>query len=149
MLTRKVLSVNPKDNLGLLIQNVATSLARSSDDILQPALGIGFAQFKILTVVESRPHVRQKEIAAQLGQTEASVSRQLKLMYEDGLIQTRQRPDNRREHITTLTKRGERICNQASQLLNRHYGSVFAGLNERQQTQLLLSLKRLAVQANH
>lgn len=140
--------MNSHDNLGLLIQNVATSLARSSDDILQPALGIGFAQFKILSVVESRPHVRQKEIAAQLGQTEASVSRQLKLMYDDGLIQTRQRPDNRREHITTLTKRGERICGKASQLLNRHFSSVFAGLNQDQQTQLLVSLKKLSFVIN-
>jgi DNA-binding MarR family transcriptional regulator len=135
--------MNANDNLGLLIHQVATSLSRSSDELLQAKFRIGFSQFKILSVLEAKPNVRQKEIADQLGQTEASISRQIKNMYDNGLIQTRQRPDNRREHITSLTKRGERICAQANVLLNQHYQQVFAGLNQKQQTQLYLSLRSL------
>lgn len=135
--------MKPQDSLGLLLLQTATSLARSSDTILLDQLGVGFSQFKILYVLQAEPHIRQKEIALELGQTEASVSRQLKNMYDDGLTQSRQRPDNRREHITTLTKRGERICVQAVEILNHHHNHVFARLSDEQQKRLFLSLRQL------
>lgn len=100
--------MKPTNNIGFLLQHIAFSLARQNDAILQDELGIGFSQFKILMVLQWRPNVQQKQIAEQLGQTEASISRQIKLMYDDGLLQSTPRPENRREHVTTLTPRGDR-----------------------------------------
>ena len=131
------------NSLGMLLLQTATSLARSSDALLFDQLGIGFSQFKILYVLQAKPHCRQKEIALELGQTEASISRQLKIMYEDGLIQVRQRPDNRREHITVLTKRGERVCAQAVMILNHHHNNVFSRLSQKQHRELLDCLQQL------
>ena len=55
------------DNLGYLLQHVATMLARQSDQVLQEQLGIGFAQFKILMLLGQEDAHQQREIAVRLG----------------------------------------------------------------------------------
>lgn len=128
--------MKPTKNIGFLIQHIATSLARQNDSVLQEKFGIGFSQFKILMVLQWKPSIRQKRIAEELGQTEASVSRQIKLMYDDGLLQSVPRPDNRREHITTLTTRGVRLCNEALDELNQTYTPMLNRLSNHQQEEL-------------
>ena len=124
------------NNIGYLLQHTASSLARQSDQMLQERLGIGYSQFKIMMVLQWNPSVRQRHIAENLGQTEASISRQIKLMHEDGLLQTRISPQNRREHITTLTRKGERLAEEAVSVLNYFYAPILEPLSEKQQKQL-------------
>ncbi len=131
------------DNIGYLLQHTATSLARQSDQMLQERLGIGFSQFKIMMVLQWNPSVQQRHIAERLGQTEASISRQIKLMHEDGLLQSTVRPENRREHVTTLTRKGERLADEASSLLNQYHAPIFATLSEKQQRQFAEVLERM------
>jgi DNA-binding MarR family transcriptional regulator len=124
------------DNLGYLLLHTASTLARQADQVLQERLGIGLSQYRIMMVLQWYPNVQQKHIAENLGQTEASISRQIKLMLEDGLLQSMVSPKNRREHITTLTGKGERLANEASSVLNQYYAPIFTGLSEKQQRQL-------------
>jgi DNA-binding MarR family transcriptional regulator len=126
-----------QNNIGYMLQHTATSLARQSDQMLQERLGIGFSQFKIMMVLQWNPSVRQRHIAENLGQTEASISRQIKLMHEDGLLQTEINPQNRREHITTLTRKGERLADEAKSVLNYYYAPVLATLTDKQQKLLI------------
>lgn len=135
------MSIN--DNIGYLLQHTATSLSRQSDQILGERLGIGYSQFKIMIVLQWNPAVRQRQIAERLGQTEASVSRQIKLMHEEGLLQSTVRPENRREHITTLTRKGERLADEASSLLNQYHEPIFAVLSEKQQRQFAEALDKM------
>jgi DNA-binding MarR family transcriptional regulator len=100
------------DNLGYMLQHTATSLSRQADQVLQERLGIGLSQFKIMMVLQWNPSVKQRDIANNLGQTEASISRQIKLMHDEGLLQTTVRPSNRREHITSLTRKGEKLADE-------------------------------------
>lgn len=124
------------DNIGYLFQHTALSLARQVDQVLQERLGIGFSQFKIMMVLQWNPSLRQRDIADNLGQTEASISRQIKLMHENGWLQTTVSPRNRREHITTLTRKGERLADEASSILNQYHAPIFSGLSDKQQKQL-------------
>lgn len=135
--------MKPTNNIGFLLHHLSASLARHNDSVLQENLGIGFSQFKILMVLQWKPNVRQKQIADKLGQTEASISRQIKLMYDDGLLQSVQRPENRRERITTLTQRGLRVCNEALDLLNETYKPMFAQLSKEENEELLQTLTKL------
>jgi len=128
------------DNLGYLLQHTAASLARQSDQMLQERLGIGFSQYKIMLVLQWIPNVQQRHIAESLGQTEASISRQIKLMHEGGLLQTTVRPSNRREHITTLTRKGERLADEAASALNLYYAPIFGPLSDKQQKQFTETL---------
>ena len=79
--------MRPTNTIGYLLQHVSSLLAKQSDQVLQEQLGIGLAQFKILRTLQTEPRTPQREIAFNLGQTEASISRQVKLMIADGLLQ--------------------------------------------------------------
>ncbi len=123
----------PVDNIGYLLNHVAFIMGRHSDQVLLERLGLGFSQFKIMMVLRLNPHIRQKAIAEKLGQTEASISRQIKLLHEQNMLQSVPRPDNRREHITTLTTKGERLIDEAFDILNTYHAPVFDALNPKQQ----------------
>lgn len=129
--------MRPTNNIGYLINHLAFVLGRQSDQVLQEQLGIGFSQFKIMMVLKWNPHVQQRQIAENLGQTEASISRQIKLLHNKGLLSTRIRSENRREHITQLTSKGERMTEQAMTTLNNYHTPTFSSLSDKQQQQLV------------
>lgn len=135
--------MRPTNNIGYLLNHLAFVLGRQSDQVLQERLGIGFSQFKIMMTLQWSPHIQQKIIAEKLGQTEASISRQIKLLHEQGLLQTVKRAENRREHITTLTPKGERLTDEAISILDSYHAPVFEALSDKQRTVLLDSLSTL------
>jgi DNA-binding MarR family transcriptional regulator len=139
--------MEPTKQLGYLLHHVVFVFDRQSDQILQERLGIGFSQFKIMMMLSWHDGIRQKQIAESLGQTEASISRQIKLMQAKGLVASRVNPSNRREHFTALTTRGERFSTEAFNILNSQHTNVFAGLSEKQQSQLseMLDLMHTAI----
>ena len=128
--------MHPTNNLGLLINHIACVLGRQSDQVLQEQLGVGFSQFKIMMVLRHNPHIQQRQIANRLGQTEASISRQIKLLHKLDLLSTRISPENKRQHITQLTPRGERLTEQAMTVLNNYHSPVFANMSEKNQQKL-------------
>jgi DNA-binding MarR family transcriptional regulator len=125
------------DNPGYLLHHLAMVLDRQSDTVLQDRFGIGFSQFKILMALKWHEGVQQKEIAKYLGQTEASVSRQIKLLHDLGLLQNRVSPKSRRERITTLTVKGNKVAEGAKEALNDYHGPLFEQLTPSQQEQYL------------
>lgn len=122
----------PINILGYLLQHVASLLSKQSEQILQERLGIGFSQFKILRVLQANPHLKQREIAHHLGQTEASISRQVKLMLDEGLLRTTISPKNRRAHITIPTPKGLKLTEAAMDALAKYHAPTFEALNEKQ-----------------
>lgn len=126
----------PINNLGYLLQHVAALTGKQSEQVLQERLGIGFSQFKILRVLQTNPHIKQREIAANLGQTEASISRQVKLMLDDGLLHSTVSPKNRREHITVPTQKGLKLAAAAMEALTQYHAPTFASLTDKQREQM-------------
>ena len=135
--------MGPTNNLGYLIQHLASVMGRQADQVLQEQLGIGLSQFKILMVLEWNPYVQQSSIAESLGQTEASVSRQIKLLQSKGLLTSRQDPENRRKHITSPTPMGMQITEAASAIMRRSFGPEYSQLGEKQLLQLITGLQDL------
>lgn len=129
--------MNQSNNLGYMLNHIAFMLGRNSDQVLQEQLGIGFSQFKIMMVLKYNSSIQQKQIAEQLGQTEASISRQIKLLHKAGLLNTRIRAENKREHITSLTLKGEKLTDKAMQILNNYHSPTFNSLTAKQQQNLL------------
>lgn len=128
--------MSSNDNLGYLFHHLSFVLARQSDQVLQEQLGIGFSQFKILLILEQSNGVPQKQIAVSLGQTEASISRQIKLLQDQAILTSEVSPTNRREHITRLTGKGIKLVEKANEILNTYHAPIFNKLSERQQQQL-------------
>jgi DNA-binding MarR family transcriptional regulator len=135
--------MGPANNLSYLIQHLAAVIGRQSDQVLQEQLGIGLSQYKILMVLEWNPRVQQRAIADSLGQTEASVSRQIKLLKAKNLLVTKQDPDNRRKHITAPTPLGMQLTEAAADILRRNFGQDFTNLGDDQLLQLVTGLQKL------
>jgi len=135
--------MGPTNNLSYLVHHLAGVMGRQSDQVLQEQLGIGLSQFKILMVLEWNPRVQQRTIADSLGQTEASISRQIKLLKNRNLLVSRQDPRNRRKHITALTPLGMQITEAASAIMRRNFGPEFASLGDDQLLQLVAGLQNL------
>lgn len=134
------------DNASAIAQkifNLSALMSRESDQILQEQLGIGLSQYKILAAVERNPQTQQRAIAIDLGQTEASVSRQIKLLYNKQLIISRPNPSNKRQHITVPTAKGQRITAAAMQALASYHRTLTTRLSPRQQEVLLSFLADL------
>lgn len=131
------------NTIGYLLQHVSSQLAKQSDQVLQEQLGIGFSQFKILRVLLMSPQTKQRDIASSLGQTEASISRQIKLMMEQGLLRSTISPESHREHMSAVTSKGADLTEAAIEILSKFHAPTFAALNERQQEQLAGMLKTL------
>jgi len=135
--------MGPANNLSYLIHHLAAVVGKQSDQVLQERLGIGLSQFKILMVLEWNPRVQQRAIADSLGQTEASVSRQIKLLKNEGLLVSKADPQNRRKNITAPTPKGMQVTEAANNILRRSFGQDFASLGDDQLMQLVTGLQRL------
>lgn len=123
-----------------VLQHVSFLLARQSDQVLYEQLGIGLAQYKILMTLRSNTDVQQRFIAESLGQTEASISRQIKLLQDDGLVQCAKSPVSRREHIVRPTYKGTRITDKAIEVLHNYHNPMYSKLSDKQLAQLMYIL---------
>jgi len=137
------------NQIGYLLMHVSSQIAKQSDQVLQEQLGIGMSQFKILRMLQGEPRTTQREIANHLGQTEASISRQVKLMLDAGLLHSLRHPEDHREHLTVVTPKGERLAEAALAALERYHHPSIAALTEKQQTELIAELEVLHDQLCH
>jgi DNA-binding MarR family transcriptional regulator len=135
--------MGPTTNLSYLLQHISEVLAKQYDQVLQEQLGIGLSQYKLLMVLEWNPRVQQLTIANSLGQTEASISRQIKLLKGKGLLMSKKDPTNRRRHITAPTPLGMQVTEAATAIMRRSFGPEFARLGEDQLFQLIATLQSL------
>jgi DNA-binding MarR family transcriptional regulator len=125
-----------------LLQHVADMLHRQLDQALQERLGIGVAQFRLLLMLQASPYIRQRQLAEYLGQTEASISRQIKLLQQRGMITVRINPNSKREHLTVPTSKGVKLTEAAQEVIAQYTSPMFAGSNDKQQKQALEALVR-------
>jgi len=136
--------MGPTNNLLYLLQHLAAVTGKQTDQVLLEQLGIGLSQYRILLVLEWNPRVQQRSIAESLGQTEASISRQIKLLLRKGLLSSRPDPSNRRKHITAPTPLGMQITEAATAILRRNFGPEFQQIGgDDQVVQLISELQRL------
>jgi DNA-binding MarR family transcriptional regulator len=135
--------MGPANNLSYLLHHLAAVMGKQSDQVLQEQLGIGLSQFKILMVLEWNPRVQQKAIADSLGQTEASISRQISVLKGKGLLVSKLDPNNRRKHITAPTPLGMQITEAAGEILRRQFGPEFAHMGDDQLMNLVTGLQQL------
>lgn len=124
------------DNFANRIDHIAFLLARHSDQVLQEQLGIGYSQYKIMSIIQNATNLQQKQIADKLSQTEASISRQVKLSESQMLLRVYINPKNKREHLISLTPKGERLTLEADNILESFHSTVFDKLSVKQKDAL-------------
>jgi DNA-binding MarR family transcriptional regulator len=119
-----------------LLQHIGTILERQFDQALLEQLGIGTSQYRILLALEAHPDISQKHLAANLGQTEASISRQVRILQSKLLIDTQIHPRSRRERVTNLSPKGITVIMVAKDLFAQIASNLLGDLSDRQQKAL-------------
>jgi DNA-binding MarR family transcriptional regulator len=116
-----------------LLQHVGTISQRQFDQALLEQLGIGTSQYRILLVLQTHPDISQKHLAANLGQTEASISRQVRVLQSKLLITVRMHPTSHRERVVSLSPKGVTVMEVAQNLFTQIASDLLKTLTERQQ----------------
>lgn len=111
------------------LHRLAFILQRMSDDILQRDLGVGYAQFKMMMGLKFSPGCEQRYLARHMDQTEAGISRQIRLMQDMKLVDINLDSKDRRRRHLTLTVKGEDTLKKAKQLLEREHNKLLTGLS--------------------
>ncbi len=133
----------PQADTGYLLYHVANALYGQSDQALQEQLGIGLSQLRILSLLAWQTNLTQKELSDLLGQTEASISRQVALLETKQLLQTKTDPDERRRHLVAPTAKGLKVTQAAREALTACHKPIFGSLSEKQQHQFAEILEAL------
>src|ERR1035437_10244488 len=123
-----------------LLHNLSFVLLRQVEQAMQEQLGIGLSQYRIMSTLQKDPYIQQRQIAKNLNQTEAAVSRQTKLLIKQGFIESTINPKNRRAHITILTSKGMRFTEMAESIFAKTHQSAMSGLGDKQQKALTEAL---------
>ncbi len=115
------------------IHTLAFMLEKQADEALDEQVGIRFAQFKVLEAIGRNTHARQNMVADLLDQTEASISRQIKLLEKRRLITVGIVMGNKRARELDLTEDGEKLLRQAHEVLDVVQAHIVGELSGREQ----------------
>jgi len=135
--------MQPVNTVSYLLQHIAAVLHRQSDQVLLERLGIGMSQFRILVMLQASPGISQRKLGDSLGQTEASISRQIKLLQEKGLCASRTDPAERRKHLAAPTTKGLKITEAAREVLASYHAPMLDPLTDKQRRALQETLHHL------
>jgi DNA-binding MarR family transcriptional regulator len=103
---------------------------KKADELLREHFDLGFAQYKVLEAIGRNTNAKQNTIADLLDQTEASISRQIKILSRRKLISVDAVMGNKRARELNVMPQGEeqlRLCRERLDVL---YARVFAGVSE-------------------
>ena len=125
------------------IQKLSFIMEKKIDDSLKEQLDIGFAQYKVLEAINQNSLARQNMVAEMLDQTEASISRQIKILEKKGLIFVAKVMGNKRARELSLSRVGEDLVKQAESLIENVQEKTMNGLSYQDQRYLLEVFERM------
>lgn len=108
-------------------------LQQLSDENLQRSVGVGLSSARIMSVLHSSVPLSQRAIASLLQQTEANVSRQLKVMQKQGLVSVVKNKKDSRQRDVKLTAKGSSKFRTAAKVLGAQENELMRLLNKSDQ----------------
>jgi DNA-binding MarR family transcriptional regulator len=99
-------------------------LDRAADQILRERLGTTYSRFLTLLTLQRLGSATQRELAAELGVSEPSVSRSVPLLTKEGFLTATSVPGEGNRRRVELTAVGEKLVDEAADILE----DSFAGL---------------------
>jgi DNA-binding MarR family transcriptional regulator len=119
-------------------------LQHKAEEVLEQEAGIGLSAARIMSVLSGAKASSQRDIAMELKQTEANVSRQLHNMKKQGLVSiTRNKKDSRQRDVT-LTAKGVKAYQQAEKLLKKQQNQLLKILNASETSAIEQAAQKLA-----
>jgi MarR family transcriptional regulator, transcriptional regulator for hemolysin len=128
--------------LGLQLAGTAKAVRRAFEDALA-AGGGSLPEWLILVSVKSQDPSNQRDLAAAVGITAATLTHHLNAMEADGLLVRRRDPTNRRIQHVELTTAGEATFNHLRDAATAFDRQLRSGLNKADTNALSTLLQRL------
>ena len=102
-------------------------LDRAADRILKERLGITFSRYLTLLTLQRLGSATQRELAAELGVSEPSVSRSLPLLTNDGFLTVTSVAGEGNRRRVELTAVGEKLVDEAADILEDSFAQLVTG----------------------
>jgi DNA-binding MarR family transcriptional regulator len=115
-------------NIGLRL-TVLARLMRSKFDRIVSDLNVTRSQWAMIAVVSRRPGATQRTIAEALEMSEASAGRLIDRLCADGLLERRDRDDDRRARAVYLTKAAEPLLAKLAEIARKGEEEMFKGFS--------------------
>ncbi len=135
-------STNPKREIVLRIARLARLMHRTFDQSVGE-IGVTRSQWTLIAVVARNPGATQRTIAEVLDITEAAAGRLIDRMCQEGLLERRPKPDDRRAHSIYVTDKAEPVLTGLTRLGERNEEIAFSGLSGPDLAQLQELLDRV------
>jgi MarR family transcriptional regulator for hemolysin len=120
--------------------SVLARLLRSDFDRCLKDMNITRAQWGLIAVVARVPGSTQRSIAEILEMSEASAGRLIDRLCADGLLERRERDDDRRARAVYVTPAAEPLLSRGAEVGREGVARIFQGLDRAQLDQLDQSL---------
>lgn len=117
-------------------------LQQLSDKLLD-RLGVGLGQVRILSGLSTGAAVSQKALAVSLHQTEANISRQLRILKKQGLVSITKNKKDSRTRDVKLTAKGAKKCQAAIKLLDQQHKNLLKTLAPKERAHFNHSLTNI------
>ena len=122
---------------------ILSRLMRSDFDKRISDVGVTRSQWALIVVVARRPGATQRSIAETLEMSEASAGRLIDRLCADGLLERRERDDDRRARAVYLSEQARPLLDQLAVIAKSSEGRLFAGFEEDELAVLLGYLDRI------
>jgi len=123
--------------------SVLARLLRNNFDREVAALGVTRSQWAMIAVVGHTPGATQRVIAEALEMSEASAGRLIDRLCGEGLLERRERNDDRRARAIYLTEKTEPLLVKLAEIARMGEQRLFAGLTDEDLSRLELYLDRI------
>lgn len=123
-------------------------LQQVSDEVLYVEVGIGLSQARVMSVLSSSLPKSQREIAKSLSQTEANISRLVRQMHKNGLLNIKHSKKDSRQREVLLTAKGQKTYQQAEKLLRNQQAKFLRSLKASELNALENTAQLLSAQHN-
>ena len=136
----------PKRTIGLRLSSLARAL-RNNFDREVAVLNVTRSQWAMIAVVSRRPGATQRLIAETLEMSEASAGRLIDRLCADGLLERRERNDDRRARAIYISAAAEPMLDKLQDFADRVDSRLMRGFTPEDASQLEEYLDRIAANA--
>ncbi|WP_232492048.1 MarR family winged helix-turn-helix transcriptional regulator [Novosphingobium kaempferiae] len=133
---------SPRRQVGLRM-TIVSRLQRNNFDRKVAALNVTRSQWAMIAIVARYPGSTQRTIAEYLEMSEASAGRLIDRLCADGLLERRDRRDDRRARAVFLTEQARPMLDKLGAIANESEQKMFAGFSDAEVDTLLDFMTRI------
>jgi DNA-binding MarR family transcriptional regulator len=135
-------STTLKSNLPFLMESCSDHITRKLNEKLKD-LNISLRHFYLIAVLDELGPKAQNDLATLINTNNNTIVQLLDDLEELHIAERRRNPDNRRQHLVTLTNEGSKTLKRARTLINSSYDRLLGALEKSEREALIVLLSKV------